>query len=877
MQINFKKIASVATSALMIGSTVALAAAANYPAPFNSAQAAVVYGSDGAATDLVAASDIRDSLRGSNGTPDVPGSVTGEAYPLFTGSTQLYLNDSLTKVRGTITETEMPMVLADGDFSGNVDADFTQTIVLGTNPRITFAKQPDTSDDPVVGVSLSTQASSALYNATITFDRAVNFTNTESQGETLEIFGREFTVGADTSSTELVLFQSSETIFLSRGGESPSPSKAVTAEGKEYTVELISASDSAATIQVTDSSGRVEAREVNEDRSRKINGLEIAVKNADESEATGTVSAQITVGSQKMIFTDGSNVQVGTSRTNLEGTRVSFTSTGAGSTDDITKITVQVFANDTDMDAILAGESFVDPVFGALKIDFTGLNIDPESSSRAMISVDPSGDKEMNVRATNQNTEKSITFARNESGQTFRLAYGSDGREVFTVREMAMANKSNYVMVGNEEDGRLVRVSTITNQTSGNGYSEDRVEFVDVFSGNTYSTSITSEGTGTVSIGGKSYTVSYWDNRDAENDEIVRLNYPDSSGNQIIVFPTIETQNGAKLAFYEPQTVQMDNYDGLGGDVSSFSFPDGDDYNTALSFAYGAGGNMTLSGAASAVLNAIGGSGVVNSTTFAAGQLTYNITATGTNQTKIFLVDPIAGGNINNPALIIFEEEEDDGNVENALVVTLEGAGLSTDGIGVSTVRVTNTAFRDLQLESNDDLTQTMTKFGTLVTIDSDDTDQKSATISYPDEQVQAMIYIAEESATITGGSSGSGSSSMGSVLVRDSEVNSVSSRNMIVVGGSCVNTVAAQLLSLSGANRCGAGFTSATGVGNGEFLIQTFDSPFSNGKVAMLVAGYNAQDTINAGKYLTTQTVDTSVGKKYKGTSQTQATLVTS
>ncbi len=72
----------------------------------------------------------------------------------------------------------------------------------------------------------------------------------------------------------------------------------------------------------------------------------------------------------------------------------------------------------------------------------------------------------------------------------------------------------------------------------------------------------------------------------------------------------------------------------------------------------------------------------------------------------------------------------------------------------------------------------------------------------------------------------------------------------------------------------CGSAFEAKTGVGNGQFLIQTFSR--TGGKVATLVAGYNAADTTNAGKYLTTQTVDTTVGKKYKGTSATQATLVT-
>ena len=56
--------------------------------------------------------------------------------------------------------------------------------------------------------------------------------------------------------------------------------------------------------------------------------------------------------------------------------------------------------------------------------------------------------------------------------------------------------------------------------------------------------------------------------------------------------------------------------------------------------------------------------------------------------------------------------------------------------------------------------------------------------------------------------------------------------------------------------------------------MIESFAQ--SGGKVATLVAGYNAGDTTNAAKYLTTQTVDTDVGSKYVGTTATSATLVT-
>ena len=62
MIFNFKKIASALASTAMIGSTVALAAAASFPAPFVSggaAEVAVVYGSN---LDLGTVTDVTSAL-----------------------------------------------------------------------------------------------------------------------------------------------------------------------------------------------------------------------------------------------------------------------------------------------------------------------------------------------------------------------------------------------------------------------------------------------------------------------------------------------------------------------------------------------------------------------------------------------------------------------------------------------------------------------------------------------------------------------------------------------------------------------------------------------------------------------------------------------
>ncbi len=149
---------------------------------------------------------------------------------------------------------------------------------------------------------------------------------------------------------------------------------------------------------------------------------------------------------------------------------------------------------------------------------------------------------------------------------------------------------------------------------------------------------------------------------------------------------------------------------------------------------------------------------------------------------------------------------------------------------------------------------------------------QYKATLTYYGDQVYANVYLTEVKAEVISSEPKSPVKDIGSVYISDSEVNSVGSKNLIVVGGSCVNSYAAELV---GGNFCGDNWEEKTGVGAGEFLIQTFS--LSNGKIAVLVAGYEAEDTINAVKALKTKSnnIDLNSGKKYIGTSSTNVNLI--
>ncbi len=130
------------------------------------------------------------------------------------------------------------------------------------------------------------------------------------------------------------------------------------------------------------------------------------------------------------------------------------------------------------------------------------------------------------------------------------------------------------------------------------------------------------------------------------------------------------------------------------------------------------------------------------------------------------------------------------------------------------------------------------------------------------DDSHRLVVYTGEEEATaevvVTSGSVEVSSGSTGAKAYEDDETTSFAGKNLIVVGGSCVNAVAAELL---GGNYCGAEFTTRTGVGAGQFMIQSFAK---DGKVALLVAGYEADDTTRAVNYLLANpSISTTVGSK--------------
>src|SRR3989338_5297495 len=339
------------------------------------------------------------------------------------------------------------------------------------------------------------------------------------------------------------------------------------------------------------------------------------------------------------------------------------------------------------------------------------------------------------------------------------------------------------------------------------------------------------------------------------------------------------------MMLYEPLTINLSSDTGMTGlstvptfaNLTGILIPDGDGFTTTAIVTTGLsgylGGNWTFGTSA---LNTSGN----NSINITAGKLTFAVVAADVmGQVTVRLLDP-QGARITVPSMVLLEEKDESNNYE-AVILQSGGNGISTSSSQItdtdftwnSDADMSGTAYGSVgfQSEADDDLYYMEDQWGTLVETDQSNSNAYVVTVSYPDEQVTAGIYV-------DGLVEGTGSTTLGDVKVMDDELASsgMSVKNLIVVGGSCVNTAASSLL--GGSAGCGASWTAATGATTGEWILQTFDNPWvsTSSKVATLVAGWEQGDTANAATYLTTQNPETTVGHKLKGTTTTAATVVT-
>jgi len=883
MRFNFKKIVSVLASAAMIGSTVGMAAAAaTYPDPFvkgGVASVAIVLGANAATIDNIAAVDIGSSLqeelaKQTATTSTIGASATGgDSVNLATSSQKLYYNSTIADARTSVTKVEMPTILADGKITDDTGTEYSykQSITPG-NSSIGYSTSGGDLTDPALILQAGTTADSYLYKLDITFNKNINLSSTDVQGNNIKILGKDFTIGASSSTTTA----GSEVLYLYGAGTAKTLTEGETASievgGKTYSIELKSVEQISSLNYVSVSVDGGAVRRIQQGVSSKVGDLEIYAKTVHYLGKEAQVSyADFNIGSKKLkIGTAGTTIKEGSDETSIYGTAATLTASGKA----LSAITIKIAKQKATSDYIGIGQSFEDPVFGGLTVQLAGIVPDLTAATRDKVVIDSDNARNVKVTFTSalagEAGEKQIYLAHDQdtADDTVTTLLADSSNYTIHVKEGEEIMQNEYAVINAGDYGRIIRLTEVP---SGAFETTSKIQFEDVVTGKTLfdgGLTVGTDGQANTNIDGNTYQFNVTRNSSTNG---VQITWGVSAtaggvGDVTTLFPRIKLAKGGWMAFMTNASIKNGTTYSLPGIQTLANYESGLIWNNLDSH--------KLYGNVDYILN-----GGLNGTVATHGNNTIvGIDMNGNG--ALSSVDCLLNGTITNKmggAVLFIEEKKttETGNANDGDVICasldLSGATSPVE-MSVSTPRATNVSSALQSLTSDSTKQRLITRYGTYVEYDSTDNDK--VTIYYPDEQMYADVLMTAVGAEVTAGSSGGSVSPLGSVAVMDSEVATVSSKNLIVVGGSCINSVAAKVLG-SDTPLCGAEFTAKTNISSGQFLIKAVDSPYTTGKVAMLVAGYEGADTRKAATYLTSNKPSTVVGTTLKKQTATYADVV--
>jgi hypothetical protein len=862
---QFKKLVAVAGSALMAGMALATPAlAATTVAEISSVPALedgvptykVVFGAGAAAEDVAAGANLASwaaSLTGAEKTIDstTSSTVTG-GVELATPAAKLYYGSSINAARSTLTSTEMPGVLDSGVVKGTTGTEYKFDLILniGSTAAIAYGKSGTSLTEPAPHVNLgSTSTTNYFYQMDIVFTKALNFSAADADNKKIILFGKEYTIGsgAETSATKMVLYGKGEEEVIKWAGDSVT--KTVTIGDTEVEVVLNGVtSGSGADLEING----VSYTNQTTGTYLAVGGTTVYVKSVSYY-GTNNGGVVLRFGADKITLESGEAVRTGSENTEVTGTLCTFTA----SSSEISKIEVAVAKENAANDLIVSGEEWIDPVFGSLTFKFDGLNPAIGVATRETIELAAASDYVATLSFVDRTgVEASIDVATNyysDSGQTTNLM--ADGNLYnYTVVENATVSINDYVVLNQAGMSYLLQF-TSTSLTS----TPYTITMYDVIAKSSLSPVTFSSGanggtatTGNI-IGGKTYTIMLASN----TSEAETIRFAWNSAGTTTVYPTLKTSNGANIALMKPINLTVTASD-TGSTI--VVLPSGTD-NTAptqtSTVYFNSSANGTAAGAG--IVNVTTGTSSDAATPFTVGNQTYVMRLVGAAGTAL----EIRPSQSETPTVYIREEKAKDGSSEVyegiVLPITVETGSPNKVAVDAADPTFTGTASSFATITGNT-VSKAMDIYGTLVTKDT--TGQGVITVSYPDNQATAELFVLTEEGVVDSAASGDTYREQveitADVAMVDTEVTAADKANfdMFVIGGPCVNKIAADLLELDGYT-CGED----SKIPEGKGVVQVFESGLGEGKVAVLVAGWEKAETNLAARAIQTGALEDQTG----------------
>ena len=871
---QFRKIAAVAGSALLAGATLATAGMAatvknvgEITTKLGTAEEpfpVFVVGAGAAASDVAAAIDIAVRLAANSKraepvevtTPEV--SVTGGVL-LESEIKKLHFKDKLNKTVKVLTANELGDLLAPGvveDDEGN-EYKYEQYIRIG-GKTIEFGdpNPTDETKEAVYYIDLGTTDPSPdadyLVQAEIVFEEDLDIA--QVKGKKITLFGQEFTIAPESADEEnlgkkLILYKSADKVTVNAG-----ETATLEVGGETYTVEVIGITDQdTAVVKINGIT-----KEVKQGNTYNFGGLKVYIEDVFYYEVpTKTGSVVLSAGAEKYVFEDNYAVKI--DDTPITGTKVSM----KYENNKLSYLKIAFAALDNEKRLIKAGETWTDPLFGTIKVAFHGL----DSAATEEIKIEPESKKAYRVVFTDRRGNKaSLVWAYDNdlSDTTDAKLADSRGNEIKVV-EGDDVKEGEYTFLAAEEGfERIVKTDIdIPNTLSDTEKDKATVTLKDVISGTEFEVTLEEDDVNSRVFKGKKVIdgQDYYIQLDASGtDPIVKITWGDGAdfgvkGNEVTVYPIIRTSKGAIIALTKGET----DSDGiLSVDVAS------DNDTTAETLD---GPTLVLPTGKAEITYTDDASGKVDSVTIAGEKFTSN----GAKAIKVgevyyvFEVSGIGGTSatvkllgleadqdgtydgaddiLTTPAIMLIEEEDADGQ-RNAVIIPIEETNKHLD-LAKPILTGQNSDFQDIGEDEN----KAVDRYGVQIIRNEDE--QDVIKIIYPDTQLVAKVAVGRDpkfEKTTTEVTRDVVIPITESIARLDTEIDETikKTRDLIVVGGPCINRIAAELLGKP-FPACGE----ESGIPEGGAIIRVFPDKYAEGKTAVLVAGWDKEATRQAASLL--------------------------
>jgi len=863
-----RKLVALGMGATMVGATIFGASAAklsDYPAPFimngvPASNLAVIVGDNAAPSDVVGMGDIIQGLQASAvvksaGTVAGPRvQLLGDSVEIGTPTDLLELNETIGDVRETLTEFDLS-ILKGGSIS-------TRRGVTKYNQYIKFNKSDVRSNSVQfgedefdnVGHFFHIVDSDYIFDWVLEFEEGfksdngavgdANTTNTQFnlrdlQDREINILGTTYTIVGtllDTASTTLRLEFLGGPIYDALG---EGDKKTYTLNGKEYEVEVVVISESAASgagevlLKVNgETLPRLRATETEPTADGTLFGIRDIIPTGKDTQSS---VVRFYLGASKIVMKDtnyGDDIFVSAGATInnelIEDSQVKMKATvGTDSTTTVQSITYRLQSN------ALVGDMFVPPGHGIREylnepagllapswdIRYEGL-IDTGVTT---IKFNPIGRDEYKLEFTNQEgLNYVIPFITARDTAVTSLRYG----------DYTSGNHRNLVWFEGSDPGVYqIRLQDyfILSDVDGSGT-------IDPYGG---AAGLPTSGSGrpfvnatygnTSKIAYPTFTASQTDN--TAFTRVLKYESIDTT-NSVLTFTDLAT--GTKQVSYDSGNNAQLIVGGITYIVNVTASPTSTAANLSIdlngdSFRYNGtaviateGGALLLLGAANNTGTSVFGDVAVEGVNVTINTLSKQFDESGTN---------------------VFSDIPFEYRTGNNLGITRNGI-VGTSGFGIQA--------GDLKfLTSEPEIAQALDKYGVFYELFDPLTTNtpEELTIEYPLSQrgVQVFVTAGTVTAQTVGGSAGAGTGTVQALPVGTSklasEVSDVSMYNAIVVGGPCANAVAAKLM--------GNPETCWEAVPENKAIIKLYEQ--ANGNVALLVAGRTAMNTRQGARALLT------------------------